>query len=485
MVLSHAPHLFSLLALLLLPALAQASPKEAEVRVGWEGWVRPGFWHPVTVILRDPLPGEGRLVLEVLRGQGGRIRYSTPVRLWGPEPRILRLVIPIQDVRVRVGGWLQVGQTRVPVRVHPHRTARFLVGVVDRERRALGGVAGLAQEAAVVQIGEQDLPEEAVAYTSLDLLVIRTLEERALNHRQRRALQAWVLHGGRVVVDPSLPPTGPLTSWLLRASRVGLGRVSARLSADAWDPAPPRFPSGPEPAPGPPRPPFWMAFWGLLSAWLATAAFLRAGASRPVLWVGLPGVTVVVTVGLVLLAGEVRRAVTFPVRSSVTVVVDGVAWTYGRASQVSAYGGPVMEALPSGSHPVLLGSFPEAEIEEGPNGTWVRAEQPASWPLHLRWERVSFEGTSAELEPSGNAVILRGGSLGRSWFVWQGRGIEVPHLAEGRTDLRPDAERVLDPDHPALGWRALVPSGDAIIKQHPVVVSGDQGRWVVLVVNRP
>ncbi|MDR7439559.1 MAG: hypothetical protein QN181_06660 [Armatimonadota bacterium] len=479
---------------MLLLALFLCAPGYASVqvqaRLGWEGWVRPGFWHPLLVLLRSPASLEGWMVVEISPGSGSRVRYRHPLHLPGNSPRVFHLTLPLLDPRGPVEISVETEDrtvARTTLRIPPQRMAQSLVAVVDREGRGPGRLADPGRRVAVV-IRERDLPENPLAYTSLDALAIRTLLERELNRRQREALRAWVLHGGWVLVERAFRPSGPLGTWLLAAttSPAGLGRV------EFWDPAGVQ-PGGagrrslrravewsPEEA-ARPRPPFGLVAWGLAGAWLVLFLALRAGAVRPWGWVGLPVGVGVATAGLLLLAAEVRRQVTLPERRWVTVVVEEMAWTYGLASHRSAYGGPAVVELPSGSSVLLQGAFPEAEIWEE-EGVRVHFHQQPAQPLFLRWERVSGAELAAEVDRQGRWLELRGGQLGRSWLVWNGRAMEFRSLREGRTALEAGAWQSLDGAHPGMRLgRRLVPGWDGIMRSYPVLLGESGGSWVVLV----
>ncbi|MDR7415428.1 MAG: hypothetical protein QN193_00350 [Armatimonadota bacterium] len=453
--------------------------------------MRPGFWHPVLVLLRSSSPLDGWVVVEISAGSGSRLRYRRPVHLPGNSPRGFLLTLPLLDLRAPVGISLETeGRTvvRTAVRVSSQRIAQGLVAVVDQEGRGPGRLADPGRRTAVV-VRERDLPEDPLAYTSLDALAIRTLEERELNQRQQDALKAWVLHGGRVLLERTFRPSGPLGVWLraVASSPVGLGSVQL------WDPADP-WPEDPRARPprrsvewspleaARPRPPFGLVALGLAGTWLALFLALRAGARHPGGWIGIPVAVGVATAGLLLLAAEVRRQVTLPDRRWVTVVVEGIAWTYGVASHRSAYGGPVSAVFPPGSSVLFQGSFLEADVWEDTEGVRVRLHQQPAQPLFLRWERVSGEELSAEVDRQGRWLDLRGGRLGRSWLVWKGREIEFSGLREGRTPLDPGAWRPVDGTRPGIQeGRRMVPAWDAIIGFHPVLLAESGGGWVVLV----
>lgn len=452
--------------------------------MGWDGWVRPGRWHPVTVTVRSDRATEGWIVLQVGQAPEGWVRYRRPIRLAEGGTTLLRLAVPLRDVRSPPVLLLEAGGrvlASVAAATSPRRTAPSLVGVLDRDRRGLllppGQVAAFLDEA--------DLPEDAVAYTSLDLLVVRSLDERALNGAQHTALRAWVAHGGRVLVAEEFEPTGPLGRWLV-GGRTGLGTV------ERWRPTaplpPPRAPGG-EPlefvAPPPPRPPFGTAAAGLIGSWLLLLLALRVAASGRGRWMVLPLGVVLATAGLVHLAGTIRQRLSLPNRQQVTVVAEGVAWTHGLRSQVSAYGGPVADRLPPGSSVALRGEVTDAEVLETPEGTWVLAVQQPGRPLGVRWEHVHQTTLGAGLDPQGHWLALEGGALGRSWLLWRGQMMSFQRLLPGRTFLEPARWRVADADHLGVrAWRQLDPASDGIMKDHPVVLADAGDHWIVLVVRR-
>jgi hypothetical protein len=427
---------------------------------------------------------EGWIALELSQAPEGRVRYRRPVRLAEGGTTLLRMAVPIRDLRSPPVLTLEAeGKVLASVAAATslRRTSPSLVGVLDRERRGLPLPSGRA----AAFLDEGDLPEDAVAYTSLDLLVIRSLDERELNQRQHAALRAWVAHGGRVLVADGFEPTGPLGRWLV-SGRTGLGAV------ERWGPnaplPPPRAPEA-DPlqvvTPSPPRPPFGRAAAGLVGAWLLLLAALRVAGSGRGRWITLPLGAALATAGLVHLAGDLRERVTLPNRQQVTVVAEGIAWTHGSSSQISAYGGPVAYRLPPGSSVALRGEFTDAEVRQMPEGTWVLAAQQPGRPLGVRWEHVDRTTLGAALDPQGRWLVLEGGTLGRSWLLWRGQMMSFERLLPGRTFLEPARWRAADPDHPGVrAWRQVDPASDDIMKDHPVVLAEAGDHWIALVVRR-
>lgn len=468
-----------------MTVLALPLPFQLSAAVGWDGWIRPGRWHPVTLTVRSDRAVEGWIVLELTQGPEGRVRYRRPVQLSEGATALLRMAVPLRDVRSPPVLTLEAeGKVlaSVAAATSPRRASASLIGVLDRERRGFP----LSPDQAAAFLDEGDLPEDAVAYTSLDFLVIRSLDERELNERQHAALRAWVTHGGRVLVADGFEPTGPLGSWLV-SGRTGLGAVKR------WRPSTPlRPPRAPEAdplqvvTPSPPRAPFGRAAAGLAGAWLLLLAALRVAGSGRNRWIALPIGAALATAGLVRLAGDLRERVTLPNRQQVTVVAEGIAWTHGSSSQISAYGGPVAYRLPSRSSVALRGEFTDAEVRQMPEGTWVlaAAQQPGR-PLGVRWERVDRTTLGAALDPQGRWLLLEGGTLSSSWLLWRGQMRGFERLLPGRTFLDPARWRAADPDHPGVrAWRQVDPASDDIMRDHPVVLAEAGDHWIVLVVQR-
>lgn len=535
-------------ALALTGSAGVAAEGRAEISgtVGWDGWIRPGTWNPVTVTLRTTGAVQGRLVLDLPQDAGRqRVRFSRPVQVAAEGKRVLRFPALVRDSRRPPTLSLVSGQealSSAELEVSPVRAALTVVAVLGETTGGVGRLADPVRRLAVAHIREDDLPEDALAYASLDLLVVEGLDERALNDGQRSALREWVLHGGRVVIAGDLPD-GPLAAWMSPGTYTGVSRVvqdvrSLRRGAVTIReiaPAPharpileggyllavtttrgvgsvtlwaPDLPDVPPTSPlwhlallaqqptgeldemeTTPRTPFGPAAAGLLVYWMLwVAAIVLAGSGRR-RWVAIPLAAVLGGVGLSHLAQRTREMSGAPSIQAVTVVADGVEWTRGRGVQVSAYGGRFVYTLPAGSHPGLSGAFEDAQVDVLADGVRIEAPQRAGDRLRLRWEAVGSRALEVELRGDGTELVTTGplAGLGSATLFWGDRMIALGPLQNQRR-LDPAAWRPLDAGHAALrALRAWVPEAGTIMKDRPVLVVEREeirGTWWVVILGR-
>ncbi|MDR5684175.1 MAG: hypothetical protein QN163_09130 [Armatimonadota bacterium] len=515
-------------------------------RLGWDGWIKPGTWNPITVTLRSTGTLEGRLVVDLPQEAGRQhIRVSRPVQVGAGGSRIVRFPALVRDSRRPPVLSLIRGQVVVAseeLAVSPARTAATLLAEVGDSTGGAGRLADPVRRRAVAHLREEDLPEDAVAYASLDLLIVTNLNERILNEHQRSALREWVLHGGRVLVAGALPD-GPLAAWLLPGTYTGresvvrgvrslgggevtirqiqrdpgtqpiwegavlLGVTAARGlgSVTLWAPelvdVPPGSPLWRLALPAPPQPPeldelevvsraaFGPAAAGLLAYWILwVAAVALAGLGRG-RWLAIPLVAALATAGLRHMSQRAREISGSPQIQALSVVVEGVEWTRARGVQVSAYGGRFIYTLSAGSHPAVVGGFQDAEVEVLPDRVRIEAKQRAGDRLWLWWDGVAPRRLEVELSADETELRTVGplADLGEGTLFWQDRMIPLGRL-QGRHRLDTGAWRPVEARHPGLRTlRAWIPQAGTIMKNHPVVVverEGFGGGWWVVIPGR-
>jgi hypothetical protein len=535
------------LCALSLPGSAVAQPR-AEISgvVGWDGWIRLGTWNPVVVTLRVPGALEGRLVVDLPQEAGRqRVRLSRTVRIAAEGTQILRFAALVRDSRRPPVLSLMNGQdvlASAELAVSPARTAALLVAVLGDSSGGVGRLADPVRLHAVAHVRESDLPEDAVAYAPLDLLVVQALDERALNDRQRSALREWILHGGRVVVAGPLGD-GPLAAWMLPGTytgrkhvvqgvlSIGGGAVTVREIA----PAPQARPIlesdvllgvtglrglgsvtlwAPELADVPPTSPLWqialsaeqrtvelddreptpraafglaavslLAYWIL---WVAVVALAGSGRGR---WVAIPLAGALATVGAWQVAQRAREISGAPDLRALTVITNGVEWTRGHGVQVSPYGGRFVYTLPAGSYPGMKGGFEYAEVELLPGGVRVEARQRAGDRMLLEWQAVAASGLEVELSADETELLTKGSldGLGSATLFWGDRMLPLGRLQQ-RHQLDPATWRPVDPGHAALRLlRASVRGADTIMKNRPVLAVEREefrGTWWIVVLGQ-
>lgn len=515
-----------------------AQTSSVQVTLGWDGWIRFGTWNPVTVHVEVDRPVRGWVVVEVPQEFGAqRVRLRHPVDLpaggrWTWRVPV-HLVDPRRPVRASVvaqDGTEVASSETVPL---PEGAVASVVGYIGPRAPLPPAQAAGGGRRAVVRLREEWLPEGPAAYASLDLLVLGELDERRLNHAQQRALQTWVLHGGRVVVAGWFPPTAPLSGWLSPAQDAGaggeasglrsvsdgplrelvprpgghpvvershtvavwaprgLGRVYA-WAADA-DRVPPSSPlwylALPQPGStgGPPPDPDWAvrAPVGPVAVGLGAYAVLwvlalaLAGRSR---W-GWPAVAVLVAgswVWVPVLAEEVRGRSVFWDVTRVEFTVEGVGRVYGWAFAQVPYAGTYTYTLPAATALAASGGFAELDAAFFEDRVQVGARQAAGDRLRLHWEAEGSAGAPT-LEQRGGTVVVTGAAAEEGVVLW--RGQEAPLERSGRPDEWVASRwRPAGRQHPALaalGW--VRPDLGSIVEDRPVVVLPVSDGWQVVV----
>ncbi len=518
------------------PAGAQPS---VEVSLGWDGWIRFGEWNPITVQVAVDRAVRGWLVVDVPQEFGAqRVRLRSPVDLPDGGRSTWRTAAFLSDPRrpVRVSLTAEDGSVVASAQAtpQPEGAAASVVGYLGRDPPAPPLEVASGGRRAVVRLREELLPDSAAAYASLDVLVVEELDERKLNAAQRRALQTWVLHGGRVVVAGWLPPGNPLSEWLavaryagptsytsglasvapgpvwamepLAGSRPvversqvvavwaqrGLGRVFAWAvdvqrvppSSPLWYLALPA--AGARELPGElevrPRPPLGPAAAGLGAyAVLWVVAVALAGRSRWG-WVAVALVLAAAAAGMPVVAEQVRQRAAVVESEWLQVVVEGVPRAYAWGHAAAPYPGDYTYTLPASAAVALSGGFSEADVTFLPDRVLVRARHRAGERLRLVWEARDAPVTWPELVAGGSEVHLRGPVAPDGVVFWGRRQASVERAGEGWVASRWEAA---DGRHPALAsLRWVYPEAATIVEDRPVAAfpirDGRRG-WLVVV----
>jgi hypothetical protein len=218
-----------LLFLLAQPTYAQAEPVglTLEARAGFDGLYRGEYWLPVVVNVANsgpPIEGEVR-VYPGATADADEFVYRAPISLPTQSDKQVTLYIqlpgPATSVLVQVadanGQVLATARTRHVVRVRPEN---LLYGVVTPDAGEfdwLENVSGGRADAAVAYLTLADLPDIAVAWNALDVLVLNDTDTAQLTAAQLTALESWLSTGGQLVVTggASWQKTAvPLAEWL-------------------------------------------------------------------------------------------------------------------------------------------------------------------------------------------------------------------------------------------------------------------------------
>lgn len=190
------------------PVQQAADPLTLDVRVGFDSYIQPGTWVPVTVTAGNDGPdmmGELRVQVDALTA--GRTFYTYPIEL--PRGSRKQVTLYPADI-VTFNNTVQidlVSEKRVvasqKVRVQSVEQTALLIGMWSDTPGALvslGKVKPTSGRAAVAALTEIDLPPVAEGWSALDVLVIYDADTGKLSPEQRAALRGWVKAGGRLIV---------------------------------------------------------------------------------------------------------------------------------------------------------------------------------------------------------------------------------------------------------------------------------------------
>src|SRR2546426_5046768 len=216
------------------PSQGEPGPPAATLRVdvGWAGWIPLQAWLPVHVDLQASLPIDGEVVVDVpVQGYDAPLSFRQPVRLLPGAPQRVAIEAFIPDTRGVLAVRLVASGREVTRREVPLSASRAVEAVVlalTHEPAGLEFLADLTRKIRAAYITEVDLPVQWQGYAGVQLLVVRDLDERAVSPAQQRALEQWVVQGGRLLVTGGAPLAVLRAPWLLRmlpADPVGLTEV--------------------------------------------------------------------------------------------------------------------------------------------------------------------------------------------------------------------------------------------------------------------
>ena len=242
-----------ILALLALAATAPAAV-QLSAEVGWDGHYRPGRWTPVYVtaaadpprnaVLTVSAPHSGAFGMIVRRGIGlARQPGTYPIFLpLGAAENELEITLSDAQSGRRIASWPDRSNGPPPSLSAFTNYAGPLIGTSG----AFGPVRSVAfeqtpQSPTLAPLPPDLLPTAAVAYESLDLLILDRPDFSTLSLDQQQAMADWVRAGGRLLVWPGtdpVPASGPLVDLLpLRYGSNQPLELDAKTVADAGLPA--------------------------------------------------------------------------------------------------------------------------------------------------------------------------------------------------------------------------------------------------------
>ncbi|MBK8539747.1 MAG: hypothetical protein IPL60_07050 [Ardenticatenia bacterium] len=182
------------------PGDLQATQVRVNARALFSGWVDDGRWTQIVAeVSHESGPG-GEIVLTADPGQVAATVELAP----GASKRVALLMQVGRATSANVSVWLPDSRVQIqsPIPLILQDTAgRSLAVIVAEGDVDLQGVDGLGggQAAATALERPADLPEEPLAYASVDHLVLAGLGWEALRAGQREAILQWVGLGGHLL----------------------------------------------------------------------------------------------------------------------------------------------------------------------------------------------------------------------------------------------------------------------------------------------
>lgn len=199
-----------LLLLMLLLGLSRATPTAIAqtpgntpalaLRLPWEGAVRTPGWTEVQVALAaGDAAWQGELVITDRQQQ---LTYRQPINLPASGRQSLRLPLYIAEpgsftLQLLTPDGAAAATQRLTLQ-HTPTQARFCVVVDALEQLAPGSENGC--DSSLLLANLESLPETAMAWDTIDVLILREVATSALTPAHREALWAWLNLGGQLTL---------------------------------------------------------------------------------------------------------------------------------------------------------------------------------------------------------------------------------------------------------------------------------------------
>ena len=204
------------------PAGGEPLPSAATLRaqIGWSGWIPLRAWLPVRVELQASVPIDGEVAVDVpVQGYDTPLSFRRIVRLVPGASQRIVVEAFVPDARGVVAVRLVASGREVTRQNLPLSTTRAVEAVVlalTREPAGLEFLSEFTRKIRAVYVTEADLPDQWQGYAGVQMLVLRDFNERAISPAQQRALEEWVIQGGRLLVTGGSPLATLQAPWLLR-----------------------------------------------------------------------------------------------------------------------------------------------------------------------------------------------------------------------------------------------------------------------------
>jgi len=225
-------------------AAPAAAPIEIRADLGLGGWVVPGRFVPLRVVVSASTEVRGLLEAVVPAAGHGTLTYTHALRVapHGRQEIVFHVVLtdPRRPLVLRItSGGSEIARSTLPVGVS--RVADGIVAALTREAAGLEFLAAAEGKRRAAYLTEAALPARWQAYDAVDLVVIHDLDARAVLPAQQEALVGWVAQGGRLlviahealVIPPWLRPLLPADPTGSAARLPELPVPLARLVPDA------------------------------------------------------------------------------------------------------------------------------------------------------------------------------------------------------------------------------------------------------------
>lgn len=205
--------LFLFIGNLATPVVAQEEDNNGltlAMTVGYDSLYKNEYWVPVQVTAANTGPAiEG--FVEILVRQGGgqeATPFRSPISLPTQSDKRVTLYIKIPSVTSALTLQLYQNDGTLVAEASSGNISRvtkdsLLYGVLSPdggEFTFLERISGSQSDAAVALLTLDDLPETAVAWNSLDILIFNDTDTSQLTSGQRTALESWLNNGGQLII---------------------------------------------------------------------------------------------------------------------------------------------------------------------------------------------------------------------------------------------------------------------------------------------
>jgi len=210
------PGIFMIIAISLLcfypisTAQAQVDSLFMDVQVGFDGYCRVEEnwgWCPVRIVVSNEgadIDGE----IQVSTIEADADVYCVPALLPGRSRKAFYVYIPADNSSARLSIRLLAEGKEVLSRQVTISSwlgqEDHLYGVVGGQPSAfnfLSDIAPAGGRAAVAYLDLATMPPDPLGWESLDVLILSDIDTAALDSERRQALEAWVSHGGHLIVS--------------------------------------------------------------------------------------------------------------------------------------------------------------------------------------------------------------------------------------------------------------------------------------------